>query len=190
MQVCRDRSIRKCGPRDGPSRVDSAGWISSVISGSRSSSLTAFPSGRFAAKCTSICRRFQSGREVNAWSNDIYTQKVCAFELGDSKDPFAGATIASLRLRPVTSIPSTSPCSEAIETMRDKGFDQLPVSSPSQKLIGLHLNQTDASTAYRSRATNNADTSSMLGEAETAPDRSRSQQEAAIAAATSFSLRH
>ncbi|KAF2403486.1 cystathionine beta-synthase [Trichodelitschia bisporula] len=53
------------------------------------------------------------------------------------KDPFAGATIASLRLKPVTTISSTSPCSEAIETMRDKGFDQLPVSSPSQKLVGL-----------------------------------------------------
>ncbi|KAF2877613.1 tryptophan synthase beta subunit-like PLP-dependent enzyme [Massariosphaeria phaeospora] len=54
---------------------------------------------------------------------------------------FHGATIASLRLKPVTTIPSTSPCSEAIEAMREKGFDQLPVStySPSGKarLAGL-----------------------------------------------------
>jgi cystathionine beta-synthase len=56
-----------------------------------------------------------------------------------AKDPFAGATIASLRLKPVTTIESNSPCAEAIETMRDKGFDQLPVasSSHSHRLVGL-----------------------------------------------------
>jgi len=56
-----------------------------------------------------------------------------------AKDPFAGATIASLRLKPVTTISSASHCDEAIETMRDKGFDQLPVSSASEttKLVGL-----------------------------------------------------
>lgn len=54
-----------------------------------------------------------------------------------AKDPFAGATIASLRLKPVTSISAESPCSEAIETMRDKGFDQLPVSTTSGRLVGL-----------------------------------------------------
>jgi cystathionine beta-synthase len=54
-----------------------------------------------------------------------------------AKDPFAGATIASLRLKPVTTIESSSPCAEAIETMRDKGFDQLPVASSSHKLVGL-----------------------------------------------------
>ncbi|KAF2242381.1 cystathionine beta-synthase [Trematosphaeria pertusa] len=56
-------------------------------------------------------------------------------------DPFHGATIASLRLKPVTNIPTTSPCSEAIETMREKGFDQLPVSlypsTGKQRLVGL-----------------------------------------------------
>jgi cystathionine beta-synthase len=30
-----------------------------------------------------------------------------------------------------------SACAEAIETMREKAFDQLPVSSKSQKLVGL-----------------------------------------------------
>jgi len=56
-----------------------------------------------------------------------------------AKDPFAGATIASLRLKPVTTISSDQSCADAIETMRDKGFDQLPVSSPSSptRLIGL-----------------------------------------------------
>jgi cystathionine beta-synthase len=62
---------------------------------------------------------------------------------GDKKDkkqtdPYAGATIASLRLKPVTSVIATSTCSEAIETMRDKGFDQLPVlTAQGNKLVGL-----------------------------------------------------
>ncbi|KAL8943495.1 MAG: hypothetical protein Q9216_001030 [Gyalolechia sp. 2 TL-2023] len=61
-----------------------------------------------------------------------------------SKDPFHSATIRTLRLKPVTTILSTAPCSDAIETMRDKGFDQLPVLSPSSsehkpsgRLVGL-----------------------------------------------------
>jgi len=53
-------------------------------------------------------------------------------------DPFEGATIAALRLKPVTTITSDSACADAIETMRDKGFDQLPVSSPKgSRLVGL-----------------------------------------------------
>jgi cystathionine beta-synthase len=59
---------------------------------------------------------------------------------GDKKssDPYEGATIAALRLKPVTSVGATSTCSEAIETMRDKGFDQLPVlSANGNKLVGL-----------------------------------------------------
>ncbi|KAF2188636.1 cystathionine beta-synthase-like protein [Zopfia rhizophila CBS 207.26] len=56
-------------------------------------------------------------------------------------DPFHGATISALRLKPVTTIPTTSPCTEAIETMREKGFDQLPVSAYSSsgkgRLVGL-----------------------------------------------------
>ncbi|KAH7121001.1 cystathionine beta-synthase-like protein [Dendryphion nanum] len=57
-------------------------------------------------------------------------------------DPFSSATISSLRLKPVTTIPSNSPCSEAIEILREKGFDQLPVSSYSSssgkaRLVGL-----------------------------------------------------
>lgn len=61
-----------------------------------------------------------------------------------TKDPFHSATIRTLRLKPVTTILSTAPCSEAIETMRDKGFDQLPVLAPpspkgkqSSRLVGL-----------------------------------------------------
>lgn len=56
---------------------------------------------------------------------------------GDAADPYAGATIASLRLKPVTSVSATASCSEAVETMRDKGFDQLPVLSTASKLVGV-----------------------------------------------------
>ena len=56
---------------------------------------------------------------------------------GNAKDPYAGHTIASLRLKPVTSVTATTACAEAVETMRDKGFDQLPVLSESSKLVGL-----------------------------------------------------
>ncbi|KAL1841461.1 hypothetical protein VTJ49DRAFT_7016 [Mycothermus thermophilus] len=53
-------------------------------------------------------------------------------------DPYGGATVRALRLKPVTTVLTTSPCSEAIETMRDKGFDQLPVLTPSGgRLAGL-----------------------------------------------------
>lgn len=53
-------------------------------------------------------------------------------------DPYAGATIRALRLKPVTSVLADSPCADAIETMRDKGFDQLPVLAPTGgKLVGI-----------------------------------------------------
>ena len=53
-------------------------------------------------------------------------------------DPYSGATVRSLRLKPVSSVLTTSVCSEAIEMMREKGFDQLPVLTPEDgKLAGL-----------------------------------------------------
>ncbi|KAI9824948.1 MAG: cystathionine beta-synthase [Phylliscum demangeonii] len=53
-------------------------------------------------------------------------------------DTIQGATVRSLRLKPVTSVDADTPCAEAIETMRDKGFDQLPVLAPKDgRLIGL-----------------------------------------------------
>jgi cystathionine beta-synthase len=56
------------------------------------------------------------------------------------EDPtFQGARVRHLRLKPVQTVTSDSPCSAAIETMREKGFDQLPVlaPSPSRRLVGL-----------------------------------------------------
>lgn len=56
----------------------------------------------------------------------------------DQKNGYADATIRDLRLKPVTTVTSSSLCGEAIETMRDKGFDQLPVASSSgSRLVGL-----------------------------------------------------
>ncbi|KAI9894971.1 MAG: cystathionine beta-synthase [Vezdaea aestivalis] len=55
-----------------------------------------------------------------------------------SQDEFGNATIRSLRLKPVMTVLQSSPCAEAVETMRDKGFDQLPVlTSSGGKLAGL-----------------------------------------------------
>ena len=55
-----------------------------------------------------------------------------------STDQFQGATIRSLRLKPVQTVTADQPCASAIEMMRDKGFDQLPVLAPNgRRLVGL-----------------------------------------------------
>lgn len=48
-----------------------------------------------------------------------------------------GATIRSLRLKPVVTVKSNAEVSSAIEIMRDKGYDQLPVLNNKGKLVGL-----------------------------------------------------
>ncbi|KAG7291052.1 hypothetical protein NEMBOFW57_001062 [Staphylotrichum longicolle] len=69
-------------------------------------------------------------------------------------DAYEGATVRSLRLKPVSSVLTTSACSEAIETMRDKGFDQLPVLTPTGgKLAGLVTLGNLLSYISRGRAT-------------------------------------
>lgn len=82
-------------------------------------------------------------------------ESTAAKTAGDKKnaDPYEGATIAALRLKPVTSVSETAACSEAIETMRDKGFDQLPVLSASSKLVGLVTLGNLLSYISRGRAT-------------------------------------
>ena len=78
-------------------------------------------------------------------------------------EPFVGATIRSLRLKPVTSILSTSPCAEAVETMRDKGFDQLPVLSPTGgKLVGLVTLGNLLSYISRGRASRSSPVSDVM----------------------------
>ncbi|KAH7382726.1 tryptophan synthase beta subunit-like PLP-dependent enzyme [Phaeosphaeria sp. MPI-PUGE-AT-0046c] len=74
-------------------------------------------------------------------NSSVVQQSISRRDSIAKKDAFQGATIASLRLKPVTTISASSPCAEAIETMREKGFDQLPVSIPSSsgkpRLVGL-----------------------------------------------------
>ncbi|KAK5631798.1 hypothetical protein RRF57_007512 [Xylaria bambusicola] len=80
-----------------------------------------------------------------------------------SSDPYAGATIRSLRLKPVTSVLSTTVCAEAIETMRDRGFDQLPVlSGPGGKLVGLVTLGNLLSYISRGRATGQSPVSDVM----------------------------
>ncbi|KAK1727015.1 hypothetical protein CaCOL14_006891 [Colletotrichum acutatum] len=75
--------------------------------------------------------------EVNGLETQATTNGAATSAKG-SVDPYEGATVSALRLKPVMSVPATSPCSEASEIMRDKGFDQLPVLSASgHKLVGL-----------------------------------------------------
>lgn len=55
-----------------------------------------------------------------------------------SNDQFGGAKVRALRLKPVTTVTADSSCAAAIETMREKGFDQLPVLAPTgRRLVGL-----------------------------------------------------
>ncbi|KAF7505756.1 hypothetical protein GJ744_000427 [Endocarpon pusillum] len=55
-----------------------------------------------------------------------------------SNDTFRGSKVRALRLKPVTTATADSSCASAIETMREKGFDQLPVLAPTgSRLVGL-----------------------------------------------------
>jgi len=55
----------------------------------------------------------------------------------EPKDPFSGAYVRSLRLKPITTVASNASCESAIEIMRDRGFDQLPVLALGKRLVGL-----------------------------------------------------
>ena len=80
--------------------------------------------------------------------------KAAVAKKEETADPYAGATVRSLRLKPVTSVTADTKCSEAIETLRDKGFDQLPVlASPGGKLVGLVTLGNLLSFLSRGRAT-------------------------------------
>ncbi|KAI0442027.1 putative cystathionine beta-synthase [Xylaria telfairii] len=80
-----------------------------------------------------------------------------------ANDPYAGATIRSLRLKPVTSVLSATSCAEAVETMRDRGFDQLPVlSGPGGKLVGLVTLGNLLSYISRGRATGQSPVSDVM----------------------------
>jgi cystathionine beta-synthase len=80
-----------------------------------------------------------------------------------TKDPYSGATIKALRLKPVTTVLADTPCSEAVETMREKGFDQLPVLAPTGgKLVGLVTLGNLLSWISRGRATGKSPVSEVM----------------------------
>ena len=55
-----------------------------------------------------------------------------------SRDDYADATVHDLRLKPVQTIAENATVDEAIELMRDKGYDQVPVTSTTgRRLIGM-----------------------------------------------------
>jgi cystathionine beta-synthase len=87
------------------------------------------------------------------------------------RDPYSGATLRSLRLKPVTSVLADSPCSEAVETMREKGFDQLPVLAPSGgKLVGLVTLGNLLSWISRGRATGKSAVSEVMFDFSSIPE--------------------
>jgi len=87
------------------------------------------------------------------------------------KDPYGGATLRSLRLKPVTSVLADSPCSEAVETMREKGFDQLPVLAPTGgKLVGLVTLGNLLSWISRGRATGKSPVSEVMFDFSSIPE--------------------
>lgn len=91
--------------------------------------------------------------------------------IGSKKDPFSGATLRSLRLKPVTSVLADSPCSDAIETMREKGFDQLPVLAPTGgKLVGLVTLGNLLSWISRGRATGKSAVSEVMFDFSSIPE--------------------
>ncbi|EER36479.1 cystathionine beta-synthase [Histoplasma capsulatum var. duboisii H88] len=79
------------------------------------------------------------------------------------QDPFSGAKVKALRLKPVTTIPSNSTCEAAIEVMREKGFDQLPVLAPTgRRLVGLVTLGNILSRVSHGRATSSSPISDVM----------------------------
>lgn len=87
------------------------------------------------------------------------------------RDPYKGATLRSLRLKPVTTILADSPCADAVETMREKGFDQLPVLAPTGgKLVGLVTLGNLLSYISRGRASGKSPVSEVMFDFSTIPE--------------------
>lgn len=81
----------------------------------------------------------------------------------EQRDAFAGSKVNSLRLKPITTVRSDIPCENAIEIMRDRGFDQLPVLAPSGKrLVGLVTLGNILSRLTHGRATGKSPVSDVM----------------------------
>ncbi|CAG8399312.1 unnamed protein product [Penicillium salamii] len=78
-------------------------------------------------------------------------------------DPLANAKVSALRLKPITTVTASSSCETAIETMRDRGFDQLPVlASSGRKLVGLVTLGNVLSRLTHGRATGTSPVSEVM----------------------------
>jgi cystathionine beta-synthase len=90
---------------------------------------------------------------------------------GRKKDPYHGATLRALRLKPVTTVLADTLCSDAVETMREKGFDQLPVLAPTGgKLVGLVTLGNLLSWISRGRATGKSPVSEVMFDFSSIPE--------------------
>ncbi|EEH22465.2 cystathionine beta-synthase [Paracoccidioides brasiliensis Pb03] len=97
-----------------------------------------------------------TSQETEPGSPDVLQARV-------PKDPFLGAKAKDLRLKPVTTVLSNSSCEAAIEIMRDKGFDQLPVLAPTgRRLVGLVTLGNLLSRLSRGRATGSSPVSDCM----------------------------
>ncbi|KAE8348068.1 tryptophan synthase beta subunit-like PLP-dependent enzyme [Aspergillus coremiiformis] len=81
----------------------------------------------------------------------------------EQRHTFAGSKVKSLRLKPITTVRSNILCETAIEMMRDRGFDQLPVLAPSgKKLVGLVTLGNVLSRLTHGRATGKSPVSDVM----------------------------
>lgn len=79
-----------------------------------------------------------NGAEAELAHQEKEQNKLSSASKRRPSNPYGADTVRQLRLKPVTSVLADSPCKDAIETMRDKGFDQLPVLTPKgDRLAGL-----------------------------------------------------
>lgn len=86
--------------------------------------------------------------------NNGFVDDATLAEQSKRKQQYKGATIADLHLKPVVTVKSNQKVSAAVELLREKGFDQIPVASAtSGKLIGLVTLGNLLSFISRGRAT-------------------------------------
>ncbi|KAL4869973.1 hypothetical protein BDV12DRAFT_184758 [Aspergillus spectabilis] len=92
-------------------------------------------------------------------------------QLQGQDDAFADSKVSSLRLKPITTVHSNIPCETAIEIMRDRGFDQLPVLAPSgKKLVGLVTLGNVLSRLTHNRATGKTPVADVMFDFRTIPE--------------------
>ena len=80
-----------------------------------------------------------------------------------SNDAFGGSKVRALRLKPVITVSADASCAGAIETMREKGFDQLPVlAAKGRRLVGLVTLGNLLSRLSHGRATGSSPVSDVM----------------------------